>query len=171
MMCEFKQSAERVGLKIHLDKTKILSDQSSNRRTEMEINNIEVDVSLRAREQHQTAEIKNRIRAAWASFNRYKRKLTSKSYFLQHRLHLFNVVITPTLSYASGTWTLSRKHEKTIDSTKNASPHRPDEKKVRKENSDQQNEIDGKLKKQSKTDCDQDNDVSFMKDTDEEIDS
>ena len=40
MMCDFKQSTERVGLKIHPDKTKILSNQSSNRRKEMEINNI-----------------------------------------------------------------------------------------------------------------------------------
>ena len=32
MMCDFKQSTERVGLKIHPDKTNILSNQSSNRR-------------------------------------------------------------------------------------------------------------------------------------------
>ena len=66
--------------------------------------------------QQATAEIKNRIRA-WASFYRYKQELTSKSYFLHHRLRLFNMVVTPTLSYASGTWTLSREHERTIRST------------------------------------------------------
>ena len=33
------------------------------------------------------------------------------------RLRLFNMVITPTLSYASGTWTLSKEHERMIRST------------------------------------------------------
>ena len=42
---------------------------------------------------------------------------TSKSYLLRHRLHLFNMVITLTLTYASGTWTLSNEHKKMIRST------------------------------------------------------
>ena len=114
MMCDFKQSTERVRLKIHPDKTKILSNQSSNRRKEMEINNIEVEI-LSVCEgakylaqtitfpQKETSEIKHRIRAAWASVNRYEHEMTSQSYFLQHRLCFFNMVITPTLSHASGT--------------------------------------------------------------------
>ena len=44
MMCDFKHSTEKVGLKIHPGKTKILSNQSSNRRKEMVIDNIEVDI-------------------------------------------------------------------------------------------------------------------------------
>ena len=43
-MCDFKQSTESVGLKIHLDKTKILSNQSTNKRKEVEINNIKVEI-------------------------------------------------------------------------------------------------------------------------------
>ena len=43
MMCDFKKSTERVGLKIHPDNTKILSNQSSNRRREVEINNMHVE--------------------------------------------------------------------------------------------------------------------------------
>ena len=81
MMCDFKQSTESVGLKIHPNKTKILSNQSTNKRKEVEINNFKVEI-LSACEsakylgqtftlQHQeTAEIKNRIRAAWAPFCR-----------------------------------------------------------------------------------------------------
>ena len=123
MMCDFKQSVESVGLKIHPDKTKILSNQSINKRKEVEINNIKVEI-LSACEsakylgqtsavQHQeTAETKNRIRGAWASFHRYRPELTSRSYSLQHRLRLFNMV-----SYASGTWTLSKEHERMIRST------------------------------------------------------
>ena len=40
-----------------------------------------------------------------------------RSYFLRHRLRLFNMVIYPTLTYASGTWTLSQEHEIMIRST------------------------------------------------------
>ena len=39
-----KRSTERVGLKIHLEKTKILSNRSSNRRREGTINNIKAEV-------------------------------------------------------------------------------------------------------------------------------
>ena len=41
MLCDCNQSTERVGLKIHPDRTKILSNQSWNR-TKMEMNNIKV---------------------------------------------------------------------------------------------------------------------------------
>ena len=41
-MCDFKQSTESVVLKIHPDKPKFLSNQSTNKRKEVEINNIKV---------------------------------------------------------------------------------------------------------------------------------
>ena len=108
------------------DKTKILSNHRTNKRKEVEISNIKVEIlpawesakylgQKNTFQQQETAEIKNRIRAAWASFYRYKQELTSTSYFLKPRLRLFNMVITPTLSYASGTWALSREHEKCYD--------------------------------------------------------
>ena len=68
--------------------------------------------------QQETTEIKSRIRAAWASFSKYRQELTSRSYLLRHRLRLFNMVITPTLTYGSGTWTLSHEHERMIRSTR-----------------------------------------------------
>ena len=116
---------QRVRLKIHLENTKIVSNQNSNRRREVAINNIKVDVLLVSEcakylgqtikfQQQETTEIRSRIRAAWASFHRYNQELTSKSYLLQHRLRLFNMVISPTLSYASGTWTLTKEHGRMI---------------------------------------------------------
>ena len=67
-------------------------------------------------QQQEMTEIKNRIRAAWATFYKYKQELTSKSYFLRHRLRLFDMVVTPTMNYDSGTWTHSKGHERTIQS-------------------------------------------------------
>ena len=43
MLCDFKHGTEKVGLKIHPGKTKILSSQSSNSRKEIEIDNIKVE--------------------------------------------------------------------------------------------------------------------------------
>ena len=44
MLCEFKRSTEKVGLRIHPGKTKILSNQSSDIRQEIEIDDIKVEI-------------------------------------------------------------------------------------------------------------------------------
>ena len=44
MLCHFKQSIEKVGQKIHPGKTKILSNQSSKKKTEVSIDNIKVEI-------------------------------------------------------------------------------------------------------------------------------
>ena len=65
----------------------------------------------------ETTEIRNRIRAAWATFHKYRQELTSKNYMLEHRLRLFDAAITPTIGGASGTWTPTKEHEIMIHST------------------------------------------------------
>ena len=47
MLCDFKRSTEKLGLRIHPGKTKILSNQSSNSRKEIEIDNIKVEMLTR----------------------------------------------------------------------------------------------------------------------------
>ena len=123
MLCDFKTSTEEVGLGIHPDKTKILSNQDNAKEKEITVDNIKIEIlrkSDSARylgrkvtfEDQETEEVKNRLKAAWAAFHKYRQELTSKGYRLCHRLRLFNMVITPTMTYASGTWTLTQKHEK-----------------------------------------------------------
>ena len=197
------------GAEIHLEKTKILSNQGSYKRMEVTIDNIKVEV-LPAREcakylgqtitfeQHETTEIKNRNRAAWASFTKCKQEWTSRSYLLRHRLRLFNTVITPTLTYASGTWTLSQEHENLIRSTQRkmfrlivqtkrkykkkegknqADETKKDEKSTsgnsqkEKGGSQQDTEDETDEGNSTKTECDQHSDASFLSDTDEDIDT
>ena len=165
MMSDFKRSTKKVGLKIHPDETKILSNQGSNKRMEVTIDNIKVE-ALPAREcakhlgqtlmfeQQETTERKSRVRAAWASFTKYKQELTSRSYLLRHRLCLFNMVITPTLTYASGTRTLLQEHEKLIRSTQR--------KMLR---------LIVQTKRKYKKERHQKNKAFFIHDTDEEIDT
>ena len=131
MMCEFKKSTEKVGLRIHPDKTKILSNQSvinSDTKKHIEVDDINIEILTRNESvkylgkkisfHHQeTTEIKNRIRAAWATFRKYRQELTSKNYMLNHRLRLFDSAISPTTCYAAGTWAPNKEHERMIQST------------------------------------------------------
>ena len=130
---DFKRSTEKVGLEIHPDKTKMFSSQDKSRQKEVSIDNIKVEVlqqKTRAQstsdkitfEQQETAEIKNILRAALAAFHKYRQELTSRSYRLCYRMRMFNMVITSTLTYASGTWTLSKEHERLIRSAQRKLP-------------------------------------------------
>ena len=47
MLCDFKHRTEKVGLIIHPGKTKILSNQSSNIRKEIDIEDIKVEILTR----------------------------------------------------------------------------------------------------------------------------
>ena len=85
MLCEFKKSTEKVGLRIHPRKTNIFSNQSSDTRKEIEVDNIKVEILITFQQQ-ETTDIRNRIRAAWATFHKYRQELTSKNYLLKHRL-------------------------------------------------------------------------------------
>ena len=148
MMNEFKKATAKVGLKIHQDKTKILSNQStinSNTKRHIEVGEMSIEIltinesvkDLGQRisfHQQETIEIKSRIRAAWATFHKYRQELTSKNYMLKHRLRLFDATVSPTLCYAAGTWTLNKDHERMIQSTqrKDATTHDPDKRKYKK---------------------------------------
>ena len=117
MLFEFKISTEAVGLGIHPDKTKILSNQDKVKAKEIEVDNIKIEImgkTASARylgqkitfEDQETEEIKNRLKAAWTAFHKNR---------LCHRLRLFNMVVTPTMTYASSTWTLTLKQEEWIN--------------------------------------------------------
>ena len=145
MMCDFKQSTERVGLKIHPDKTKILCNQSSNRRKEMEINNIEVEILFCVRE-YEISWTKNYVSATGNSSDQKTNQsglgfvlqiqtradvkivnLTSQTTLIQHGDHASAELRFWHLDTIKGT----RKND-TIDSTKDASPRRPNRKKIQK---------------------------------------
>ena len=131
MMCEFKEATEKVGLTIHPNKTKILSNESSmnpDARRYMKIGDMDIEILAKSESvkylgqrisfhEQETIEIKSRIRAAWATFHKYRQELTSKNYLLKYRLRLFDATVSPTLCYAAGTWSPSREHERMIQST------------------------------------------------------
>ena len=85
-------TTEKVGLRIHPDKTKILSNQStimSDTKKQLDVDDMKIEILTRNESvkylgqrisfhQKETIEIKSRIRAAWATFHKYRQELTSK---------------------------------------------------------------------------------------------
>ena len=63
MLCEFKTSTEAVGLGIHPDKTKILSNQDKEKAKEITVDNIKIEV-LSKRRQNAIFWSKNHVRGA-----------------------------------------------------------------------------------------------------------
>ena len=130
MLFEFKESTEKMGLKIRPGKTKVLSNQSSlcsDTKKEMQIDDSKIEILTRSEsvrnfdqlitfQYQETTEIKNRIRTAWATFHKYRQELTSKNYLLKHRLRLFDAAITLAICYASGTWAHTKEHERMLQS-------------------------------------------------------
>ena len=51
----------------------------------------------------ETTEVPHRIRCAWPAFARHRQELASQSCSLRHRLHMFDAVVTPTITYGAGT--------------------------------------------------------------------
>ena len=134
------------GTQDHPGKTKILSNQSSNIGKEIEIDDIKVELLTREEstkylgqmitfQQQETTEIRNRVRAAWATFHKYRQELTSRNYPLKHRRWLCDAVVTPTMCYASGTWTSTKENERMIQLTqrKTVPTHRTNERKIQKD--------------------------------------
>ena len=201
MLCEFKISTEAVGLGIHPHKTKILSHQDKVKAKEIDVDNIRIEIlgkTASARylgqkitfEDQETEEIKNRLKASWAAFHKYRQELTSKDYRLCHRLRLFSMVVTPTMTYASSTWTLTLKHEKMIKTAQRKMlrlivqtkrRYKPKKTKTTKkeegtekvDEKDEEGTTDKETDEGSEEDSkkDQDSDASFQKDADEEIDA
>ena len=124
MMYDFKKATEKVGLKIHPDQ----SNMNSNTKRYIKVGEMSIEILTENESvkylgqrisfhQQETLEIKSRIRAAWATFHKYRQELTSKKYMLKLRLRLFDATVSPALCYAAGTWTPSKEHERMIQST------------------------------------------------------
>ena len=132
----------------------------------------------------ETTEIRNRIRAAWATFRKYRQVLTSKKLLAQTSNRLLDAMITPTICYASGTWTPTKEHEIMTQSTQRKMLRliihtkrrykkivkQKDKTNEEKYTNDMSSTCDESEDGQSSnTHNDQDSDVSFENDTDEEI--
>ena len=65
-------------------------------------------------EEAEDREVEHRIGRGWAKFAVYKGELCDRRYSLLHRLKLFDAVISPTVLYGAGTWTMTVAREKRL---------------------------------------------------------
>jgi hypothetical protein len=120
MLEDLATEAKKAGLEIHMGKTKIMKNGigKSQQVEGVLVHGQRVEVldkststmylgrSLNFTDTH-GAELKHRISRAWAKFGVYRRELLDKRVSLYHRLRLFQAVVTPTVLYGSGTWTMT----------------------------------------------------------------
>jgi hypothetical protein len=131
MLQELALEASIAGLSLHPSKTKILSNiskrngRSARDRIELDFGAVEIlhiDTNteylgrlLGFRAFHDE-EIDHRIAKGWGKFHKFKAELCCKSYPLKERLKLFDSIITPSVLYGSGCWTMTRAREKQLQS-------------------------------------------------------
>ena len=90
----------------------------------------------------ETTWAQHRIRCAWSAFAKRRQALTSQSYLQRHRLHLFDAVVTPAISYSQGMGYNKRTRKNApLHTSLNASTHHPDKRKMQK-----QKETGGKIR-------------------------
>lgn len=125
MLEDLSAEASKVGLQIHFGKTKILSSRPGQQHSSVDLNGQRVEVLSNMESldylgrsicmgSFHDKEIEHRIGKAWGQFHKYKSELCCRHYPLKARLQLFDKVVTPTVLYASGCWTMTVDRESKI---------------------------------------------------------
>ena len=126
-----KSAAGRVGLELHMGKTKILTNEFARPSFEQDwaIVDEEMVEILHAKSctmylgrclnlhNAQENEIEYRIGAAWGKFISRKSELCSKNYSLRARLKLFEATVTKTALYGSETWAMTAATRRRLSTT------------------------------------------------------
>ena len=122
MIADLQSESAKYGLKLHLGKTRILTD--SGRPVPevihcrgLQVRTLPADESekyfgraLSTLDFHEK-EFTNRLNCGWKAFYKFKAVLTNTTVPLRLRIALFSSVITPTVLYACGAWTLTADME------------------------------------------------------------
>ena len=120
MLSHLKAEAANYGLRINAKKTKILTNTVATAPPSVQLGDAVVEIlgrdmaekylgrQLRFEEANE-AELSNRLQAAWRSFAKYTHIFRSKSYSFTAKMKLFEAVVTPTVLYGSGAWTLGEE--------------------------------------------------------------
>jgi exonuclease III len=129
MLEDLATEAGKVGLKLHMGKTKILSSRGERRgcltQHHVDIHGEKVEVLPISEstmylgrkvvfQDFHDAEISNRISRGWAAFGKFKNELCCKHYPLKQRIKLFDATVSATVLYGSGTWTMNKDRENTL---------------------------------------------------------
>ena len=124
------EEAARYGLKLHLGKTKILTNVSALTRPETVLAGEQSIAVLGPADAerylgrkltldtYHEAELANRIAAGWASFHKNKHVLSNRNCSLGRRLKAFDALITPKVLYGCASWTMWADSERRLRSAR-----------------------------------------------------
>jgi hypothetical protein len=130
MIADVSMEGAKVGLELHPNKTSIMHNGigygAGVRNAKIKGMDIEVlepgayamylGRALSLTDTHD-AEMKYRIKKAWAEFGCYRQELTDRMIPLQLRLKLFHSVVTPSMLYGCCSWVLTSAREAALRST------------------------------------------------------
>ena len=134
MLGDLSREAALVGLNLHFGKTKILANTGVRRGINRENNTVDIagqevevvpldgSTAYLGREvtlggDFHDRELDNRITKAWGKFMSLKKELCGRHYSLDDRMRLFDAVVTPTILYGSGSWTMTQSREERLRTT------------------------------------------------------
>ena len=121
-MSKLNEEARRVGLKINIEKTKMMRINSRNQDQitieGRDINEVEEFVYLGAtvcKEGGGMKDLKNRLSKARGAFVRLKKTWRSNNISRRTKLKLFKTLVVPVLLYGSETWKMNKRENKEVD--------------------------------------------------------
>lgn len=132
MLEDLSVEAKKIGLNIHMGKTKILSTKQPRRgvlaQSTVQVSGQRVEVlpydgcTLYLGRQvcfqdFHDIEIHHRINKGWAAFAVHRESLCGKHYPLRSRLRLFDAAVSSTVLYGSGAWTMTADRERMLKTT------------------------------------------------------
>ena len=132
MLESVHREAQKVGLQLHPDKTKVLTStgraQERVAKRHIKIGGMRIEVLPRTSSVKYLGrqitfgtlhedELDHRLRSGWAKFTQHKQELASKTYSLNDRLRFFDAVITPTVLYGAECWTTTKTMENMLQRT------------------------------------------------------
>ena len=125
MVRDLANEACKFGLKLHPGKTKLLTNAHVETGENVKIDGLELNVLSEGEHEKylgkklcmgsfHESEVRNRIAAGWASFNRFRDEFCGKHYCLRDKLRLFESTVTQRVLYGSASWTLTGSLEKEL---------------------------------------------------------
>jgi hypothetical protein len=128
MLEELRHAVGEVGLEMHMGKTKILANAKGRKQTtasQLHLGSEQIDIMAPGEStkylgraftfsDYHDKEIKHRIASGWAKFTAYREELCDKRIALEKRLKHFGSIVTLTVLYSSGCWTMTQERERRL---------------------------------------------------------
>ena len=129
MITDLAAEASKYGLKLHMGKTKVLTNCTARRPSHIDCCGHPVKILEPGEAERylgrklstacfHEVELQNRLACGWACFFRLKDTLCNRRLPLKDRLRLFEACVTPCVLYACSTWTMTVQRETLLNTAR-----------------------------------------------------